>query len=182
MGTATGLLVTQLAGGAMQAGGSFVQAGAQRAEGKYAQEQANTNARIEDIQAADAIRRGDVEANAIRRNADVTKGAQRAAAAAGGADVGSGSAAMIQEQTDLYGKTDASVRRANAWQEAWGHGAVAVQDRTRGKMARAGAQTSSAATIATGGMALGRGIMNGGMLYDEYSDPNKKPTLSAGYR
>lgn len=82
---------------------------------------AQMNQSIAEVQAQDATLRGEQEAQAINRNARQTVGAQRAAYAARGVDLGAGTPADVIDQTDFFGQADAATARSNAAKEAWGY-------------------------------------------------------------
>lgn len=80
-----------------------------------------TNALIEERAAASAVEQGQAQAaNVYMRGAQV-QGAQRAAAAANGVDVNTGSAAALQASTDYITNRDADTVTANAARAAMGY-------------------------------------------------------------
>lgn len=104
--------------------GTSVAAGAVSAYGQYQQgktqaEVARNNAQIAEYQAQDAKRRGDVQAQEIRRRASLLAGTQRATMAARGLDLSSGTPADILAQTDFFSQIDQNTARDNAAKEAW---------------------------------------------------------------
>jgi hypothetical protein len=137
---------------------SISQAGAQRAQGEYQNEMFKINAKFAELQAKDAIDRGDAESDALRKNAKRLIGAQRVSLAAQGIEVDSGTAAAIQEDTARLSELDALQIRNNAWREAWGFKVQAQDFRNQGLMARDAARTQSNMTLVTGGInAVGTG-------------------------
>lgn len=80
---------------------------------------ANYNAGVAEIQAQDAIVRGDEEAARVRRQSQQMVGAQRTAFASKGVDLGAGSVADVIDQTDFFGEIDRATTRDNAQREAW---------------------------------------------------------------
>lgn len=179
MGSATGLLVANLAEGSAGLANGMVQGRALNAQGKYEQGRFNANARLEALKAEDALQRGNLEANAVRSRADRLQGAQVAQAGASGVDARVGSPADVQAETGQLGAQDALTVRNNAWLEAWGHRVQAADLTDRGAMARIGARSAAGSTIATGGLQFARGLMNGGVQYDQYRDKTapKDPSL-----
>lgn len=93
---------------------------------------ARKNAEALDAAANDATDRGNQEAMLINRRARGLRGAQRVAFAAQGVDVGSGTAADLQEQTTILGNADAEQTRKNAFREAWGIRTQAANTRLAG--------------------------------------------------
>jgi hypothetical protein len=114
----------------------WYQGDALKARGRYEQQIAEHNAHIADMQAEDAIARG-YEAEFTRRTqTNQLLGSQRVALAAQGIDIGSGSAADAQYDTQVIGELDATTIRNNARREAWGFRVDAADWRQRGKAAR----------------------------------------------
>lgn len=78
------------------------------------------NADLADAQAADAITRGNQDAGRVIRQSRLLSGSQRAALAAQGINVDSGSAADVVTGDAKLGETDALTIRNNAHRDAWG--------------------------------------------------------------
>jgi hypothetical protein len=121
-------------------------------QAKTAQNTLDHNAKVADIQAADARERGATEAMLAQRKAGQLNSAQRAAQAAKGLDVGFGTAADIQDQTDFFGASDAATIRNNAGKEAWAREATATGFRAEAAgrnpgMAAAGTLLSGASQV-----------------------------------
>jgi hypothetical protein len=109
----------QTAGAAMSAVSAFQQSkGAKDAYGIQSQIAGN-NATIAGWQAQDALARGEREASRVRMRGNQMKGRQRAALAASGVDLGTGSALEILTDTDFFTDVDASTIKDNAAREAW---------------------------------------------------------------
>lgn len=105
--------------------------------------------------AKDAMQRGEREIGRSRINTANLKGKQAAELAAGGVDLGFGSAAAILGSTDLLGEIDASTIEANAVREAWGHRMEAVGAEGSATINRATAKAinptlNAASTLLTG--------------------------------
>lgn len=115
----TGAEGMMVAGMGMQAAGAY--SNSSNAKGAYgAQSQvASNNAQIARWQAQDALARGDRAAIQVRTKGNQLKGAQRAAMAANGVDVGTGSALDILTDTDFTTALDANTVKDNAAKEAW---------------------------------------------------------------
>ncbi len=86
---------------------------------KGAQQQANYNAQVAEIEAQDAKRQGDEEAAKVRRQNSQLAGAQRAGFAAKGIDFSDGSAADALDQTDFFSQVDQATAKQNAAKQAW---------------------------------------------------------------
>ena len=131
-----------IAGVGMSAYSMYQQSKAQQGMANYNAEVAENNAKTQEVQALDATRRGDEEANAVRRNADMLKGSQRASMAAKGLDLAEGTAAELQSQTDFFSLTDQATAKDNAAREAW-----AIRVGAGNSRGEAAAQRSTAKSI-----------------------------------
>lgn len=148
MGIETALLVASVAGTAATAYGQIQQ-------GKAAEKAAEYNAEVANMQAKDAINRGNIEAEAQRTKEAKVAGAQRAAAGASGAVVDSGSFADVVLDTVTTGERDAQTIRTNAMRQAWGLESQADIDLYSGRQAKAASQTAAAGTLLTGASSVG---------------------------
>jgi hypothetical protein len=112
-----------MAGGAvMSAGGAFREATAQKASLLYDATVADNNAQISEWQAQDSVVRGQYDEQTSRVQTAMVKGAQRAAMAANGIDIGAGgSASDVLTSTDYIGERDALAIRNDALRSAWGY-------------------------------------------------------------
>ncbi len=117
--------------------GAQRQASAASAAGRYTQSVDNENARLMDLQATDATARGQLEEQRQRLSTRQNIGASRAALAAQGVDVSSGSAADVQASEAGVGEMDALTIRNNAAREAWGYKVGAINERQQGTLAAA---------------------------------------------
>lgn len=118
-----GTLVT--AGAGMSALGAYQGAQSQKAMANYNAQVAQNNAQVAEWQAQDAQRRGEEEAQAVRRQGDQIRGSQRATMAARGLDLAEGTSAELIAQTDFFSLADQTTARNNAAREAWGVGCKA---------------------------------------------------------
>lgn len=154
----------------MQAGGQFIssvqQAGAARMKADYDKSVADSNAKLADYQAEDAIQRGDKESSKLNKAVSGLVGNQRANFAAQGIDVGTGSASEVQRDTKFLGALDYLKIKTNAAREAFGYKVQAANYTSAGQFAYAAGQNEANNTILTGGLsALGSGIMAGRYAY-----------------
>lgn len=141
-------LGTTLAGGALSAVGAINQASAAR-------QVAANNAKMAEWAAQDAQRRGENEADSIRRKGASLKSTQRAMMAGKGLDISYGTAADIQDQTDFFTQSDIATTRTNARREAWNLRAQGQQALAMGKadalnsmLAAGGSLLGTAGTVA----------------------------------
>lgn len=133
-------------------GGTYNDVQASRAQDRYQRSASGLNMRMANLQAEDATRRGDVEASRLKKDAQRLQGSQRAAYAGQGVDVGSGTAALIQDETGTLGEMDAVIARNNAWREALGYRVEASDIASRSRMQTAASRFERRSTILTGGM------------------------------
>lgn len=147
-----GLAVASGVNGISNLAGASSQADALKAQGEYQKMNADFNAQLSDIQATDAIERGDKAAVEIKNAAQQVVGSQRAAFAANGVEVDSGSAAEIQDDTGRMAVQDAITERNNAAREAWGYKVQSANIRTQGNQALAASKFQAGSTLLTGGL------------------------------
>lgn len=161
-----------LAGTATSIYGQVKAGKAAKKEGELQQEAAESqadlsdyNGAIADLQAKDALQRGDIEANRFRARTRALVGEERTGFAAGNVDVGFGSALDVQEDAAFLGELDALTVRTNAAREAWGYRVEATDQRNRAEIQRkeganakeAGKQRQSAANWGAAGTAFSSG-------------------------
>lgn len=108
---------TAVVGSALAA--SAISAASAVQQGRAAAQVARNNQVMAGYAAQDAIKRGDAEAMKAQQRARQIVGAQRAGMAAKGLDLGEGTAAELQDQTDFFGQVDAATTRDNARRAAW---------------------------------------------------------------
>lgn len=145
--------------------GAYLQSQAQKEQGKYEQQVAESNARMAEENAKDAVLRGRTEAGQVLRRGRSIKGAQRAALAGQGVDVGTGTPADLQTETDSMGTLDAMTVQNNAWREAWGYKAEASNERIKGRFARFASKTEARNTLLTGGLQAANSLVEGAYRY-----------------
>jgi hypothetical protein len=139
---------------ALDVAGSIRSGNAARAQGEYEGAALDQNARLEDLRAADAIARGH-EASLRQRTA--TQGAVgdvRASLGAQGVDLGVGSAADVQSETQHMGELDRITIENNARREAWGFNVAAADYRNQANLARLGGKNTAAARRLEAGSTL----------------------------
>jgi hypothetical protein len=162
------------AGLMLTAYGMQQQAQGQKNLANYNAQVADGNAKMAEYSAQDAIRRGDEEAAAIRRNADMLKGSQRASMAARGLDLTQGTAQELQDQTDFFAQTDMATARNNAQREAWAARVHGANFASEAAMQRATARSISP------GLAFGTSLLGGaGQVADKWYQ-NKARNVAAG--
>jgi len=164
---------------AIQGVGSLASAYAEseslKAQGDYQRAVSQMNAEIAEDQAQDATKRGESAVRDLERDTKQKIGAQRAALAASGVKVDSGSAAQIQQDTELLAVEDARTLRNNAVREAWGFKSQAVNMRSQGNFASLAARNQASNTLLAGGM---RAVGNFSDAYGRYQD--SKPIKKKG--
>ncbi|MFV0602027.1 MAG: hypothetical protein ACK5NE_09470 [Brachymonas sp.] len=147
---ATASLIGQIGGGLSSGAGAYYGTATQRANFQGQAALAEANARNAERSAQSTLAQGNQEAAALTLKAGQLKGRQRAALAAGGVDLGVGSAAEIQASTDVMKEIDTNTLLANATRTAWGHRTQATNYQNEALAARANAKASSpGAALAT---------------------------------
>lgn len=159
---------SSLVGGIQAVGGALVGAYAAKTQAEYAranaafqQAQAEINARYAEMQAEEVVLRGDKEASEYQKKVSKVVGSQRAALAAQGIEVDSGTAVDLQQEAAETGALDVQTIKNNAWRQAFGYKQEAIQSRFQGRIAAiTGTQQVSQARFAerqslvTGGLNL----------------------------
>ncbi|XGC82043.1 hypothetical protein ACES2L_06040 [Bdellovibrio bacteriovorus] len=131
-------------------------------QGRYQEKQARLNAAEAERAAADAIVRGEKQADQINRKTKQLVGEQRAALAAQGIDVNTDSAAELQEDSHYWGAMDELTTRNNAFLESYGYKMQAVQLREQAEIQRATTDFQYRMTMVEGGMEMAQKIAAGG--------------------
>lgn len=106
---------------AIAAVGAYKAASAQKDADKWQAQVAGANAQTSEALAVDAIARGQVASNQVRRQGEQLQGRQRAVLAARGLDMTQGSVQSILQDTDYFSRLDQATVRSNASREAWGY-------------------------------------------------------------
>lgn len=140
------------------AGYSALMANAQ-ARGQVAQ--AKANQAEANRSAADAMERGNVEQQRHYRKVSQQAGAQRAALAANGLDIGFGSAADLVGDTAMFGEEDASALARNTRNEARGYQIQAANYATEAKSAK----LAATGALVKGAFDVGSTIIGGAQQY-----------------
>jgi len=161
--------------------GAKGQADASSAYGENQADIYDTNARLKDLLAEDAIIRGDRQAVKAKQSAKRLIGSQRAALAAQGIDIESGSALDIQEETASLGAEDALNIRNNAWRESWGYKVQANNYRSAASISRTTAKNKSKNTLLTGGLNAVKDIFVGYNQIKTGSGKTIEDYLSGGF-
>lgn len=123
---------------------------AARDQGKVAAAVGRNNATMAEYAAQDAQRRGEEEAAAIQRKGAALKSSQRVSLAAKGLDIGYGTAADLQDQTDFFTQSDVATTRYNAKREAWSMRAQGQQALAMGEAERRNANLQATASLLEG--------------------------------
>ncbi len=135
----------------ISAAGTIYGALAADAAGAYNKSMAEYDARQLDDLAKDAIARGEEEAGRVGEEGRLVVGKQRAALAAQGLDVSTGTAADIIAQTMEANDRDIQTVRANAAREALGLQVQGMRIAAEGRAGRRAAQGQAVGTLLTGG-------------------------------
>lgn len=143
--TTTALLLLTAAKTGSDFIGQRSQASAIEKQGDFESMLYGRNADQAERQAKDAVARGEETAYGITRGAEQLRGAQRAALAASGVDIDSGSAADVQSSDLTLSALDAKRVRLNAAREAAGYTTEAETDRMMGDFARRSGKTAARA-------------------------------------
>jgi hypothetical protein len=147
-------------------GGTVLSASSAYQQGQVAKQTAANNAQMAEYAAQDAQRRGEEDAAAIQRKGAALKSAQRVSLASKGLDLGYGTTADLQDQTDFFTQSDVATTRTNAGREAW-------NSRARGQaMLTQGRADATNAMMQAGGSLLS----GAGMVSDKWNTYTRKTT------
>lgn len=152
MGSAGGSGGASLLGGALTLAGANAEAEAIRHQAAFEQQQLAFNKKIAEINAKDAIDRGDQNIKDFKKQASKVQGSQQAALAAQGIDVDSGTAAGVKYETEKQIETDVARIKNNAWREAWGYKIEATNLQTQSAITGLSAKNRANNTILAGGI------------------------------
>lgn len=140
------------------------------AQGEFQKNAAYTNASYSDMQAEDAVYRGQKNAENYMKKVNQIQGKQTASLAAQGVDVASGSAAKVQESTHNMGALDASTIRVNAYKEAFGYKTQAINQRLQGDLTGISSAQAANNTLITGGLSIAE-------KYAKWNSPSSTTSL-----
>lgn len=123
---------------------------AAKLRGQFENQVDQRNAQLAEKQAEFAVNDATLDANRLGGQTAQQVASGRAAAAAGGADVNTGSAAAVTASRNLVGAVDALTIKNNAAREAWGYDVQAANYRTQGKLALMAGQNEATADTMKG--------------------------------
>lgn len=150
-----------LASAALSAVGTGVSTIAAMQQQTYQARVADQNARLESAAARDALDRGKVEEQRYQRQLSQQMGAQRAALAANGIDIGYGNAEAIRGDLVRAGAEDTQTIRENTIREARGFEISAANTRAQA----AGYRQQRTGTAITGALQIGSTVLGGVQQY-----------------
>jgi len=178
------MAIAALTGATAEGAAAFTQAGAFRGQGQWAKEGYDFEARMAELQATDAERRGLLASRQVRSQGRQVQGAQRAALAAQGVDVTTGSAVDVQADTAYQAEMDAQTIQSNAWREAYGLRTQASEGRFAGAMAAFEGESKAGASMLTGGLRFASGALTAADAFRSGMKPKsiKTPEYKVGGR
>ena len=150
--------LTAVTGGLVGALEAFAAAEAERARLDFERRSLETEAALLDRSARDRIRQGQLEAAREIRKTRIVIGAQRAAFAGQGVDVGTGSPLDVQRETEEIGRENADRIALDAFRDGLGLGIQAEQERLGARLRRDRARFIRRSSLVTGGLRFARGI------------------------
>lgn len=124
----------------------------------YSERMSRINKRLSDMQADDAVERGNTQARNVEKQGKQVLGSQRANFAAQGIALDSGSAQDIQTETSEMTALDALTVRNNAAREAWGIRFQGAQGVANASLQAAGMRREAGSTLLTGGLRAAAGM------------------------
>jgi len=133
-------------------GNAYAQSQAIKAQTAYQTSLANINKNFADMASDEALKRGAADVAKVQKQVRVIRGSQRAALAAQGIDIGTGSALEIQRDTENQAAKDIVTIKNNAFRESFGYKVSALEATHSGKFAELTGAFQSKMTLLTGGM------------------------------
>lgn len=110
------------------------------------------NRKIADLNAEDALRRGERLVEQHRKGVKQIIGQQRVSFAAQNVELSDGSAIEVMESSARIGEMEALTISNNAWKESFGYRIAALNSLTQAGAARIQGETQAAGAIITGGL------------------------------
>lgn len=155
--------------GASSAAKGYTNYMAYTGQGAYQKGLSDVNASLMQMQAADAVRRGDQAGSQQLQLGRRVVGQQRAAIGASGVDVNSGSAAQVQEGARAMSAVDALTIENNAHLQALGYKMDAISTSSQGRLAQIAGRNNANQALISGGMGLVDRGLRAGAIADRYS-------------
>lgn len=135
------------------------QARAMRQQGKFARAQSKLNAKMQEIQAEDAIQRGNEAVQDYQKQYRQIVGSQKAAYGASGVALDSDVVQDVEDSTRDMAMTDMMRIRNNAYKEAFGYKQQSRMTALKGEASFHESRMRSRSTLLAGGIsAIGSGI------------------------
>lgn len=157
---------------------AYGQASAIKMQNRFQQQQLRFNQQLSNMQAEDAIQRGEQAASQHAKKVKEVVGQQRTAMAAQGINLDEGTALDIQEQTYQYGMQDAMTIKNNAYQEAWGYKVNSLNMATEAQFKNIAAKSQARNTLLVGGL---QALSYGAQGYASYKANANTTTNTDGY-
>ena len=170
-GLFVGAMAMQLIG---SVGSIYTQIVADKMQTDYQRHTLQMNKEMAEFGATDAMARGEKAVKQTKEKTKLLIGSQRAAMAAQGIDIGTGSAVDVQADTAALAAGDILTIRNNAYREAFGLRMQAYGYGAQSSMLGIQSQFSQNATLATGGMQWASGAMKDAALYYGSSGVRRK--------
>lgn len=168
---------------AIAAAAAYKGAAAQKDAAKWEAQVAGANAQTSEALAVDAIARGNVASNDVRRRGEQLAGRQRAVMAARGVDLTQGSPLSILQDTTYFTQADIATTKSNAARDAWGYRTQGVNYQNQALFAQSradqinplfqGASAAAASYFGGGGNfgSLGSGMQVASKWYGRQTAP-----------
>ncbi|HDH0766797.1 TPA: hypothetical protein PIP00_001048 [Klebsiella pneumoniae] len=158
---------------------SAMQAYNQHQQGKYAQAVANQNADIAETQAQDAVNRGNIQAEEVRRRNRQAAGTQAATMGATGADLSSGTSLDIFGDTAQFGTLDALTTVNNAQREAYGYQVQGMNAIAEGNAAKSQSNAAVTQTLLTAPLKAYGAYQSFGGTWSPFTQSSAAPISTA---
>lgn len=147
-------VIATAVGGGMEAYGQYQQGQAAAAEGRQARKLSEYNARVSEMQAAEAQNKALYEANLQRRRTRALIGSQRAGLSAAGVSLDTGTPLSFLEETAANAEADAQMILREGLINRQSFESQAFLDRIQGRVAEAKGRNARKASIWKSGSTL----------------------------
>lgn len=158
----------QAIGGIAALGNGVMQSRAFQMQGSYQRSLSNINSQMDQMQAADALRRGQQQVGFIRNQGEMVQGKEVVSQGASGTLVGTGTNANITASSGAMNRIDQLTAENNAALEALGFKMQSTNALTQGRMAEITGRINSDQSLLSGGANFAKGVVGGFGTYDRY--------------
>ncbi len=168
MGELSGLLISQGIGAAAGVGNAYSQSQAQRGQQIYANGMTGVNTGWNNFQQGQLLQNSSIAGSRARTQYDNLASTQRAAFAANGVNVNSGSAGQVQSETSALGDIERLQIQQAAFNQAMGLKADNLAAVGQNRMRQIATRNNINQGYSAAASNVGRSMVQAGYMYDRY--------------